>query len=119
MNNNIKETLRKPQFQNLLNKNDATHIVSEVTMGSYLDISIEYELSSDEKRTEVEGSLSGAIGFAAGKIGVKGKGKIEEQCNFRGERLKISVGGSTKKEIAIHNVSCFCFLFQKNFSLII
>ena len=111
MNNNIKETLRKPQFQNLLNKNDATHIVSEVTMGSYLDISIEYELSSDEIRTEVEGSLSGAIRFALCKIDVEGAGKIEDKCNLQSKSLQISVEGSIKKHIAILDVSCFCLLF--------
>ena len=106
----IKETLRKPQFQNILKQNDATHIVSEVKMGSYLDISIEYELSSNEIRNEVEGSLSGAIGFAISKINLEGAGKYEDKCNFRNESLKISVEGSMKKHIAILNVSRFYLL---------
>ena len=79
--------------------------MSEVTIGSILDIDVEYELSTQEKRTEVEGVLSGAIEFAVCKLSASGEGHYENQKNIQNQNLRISIKGSLKKPVSITNVS--------------
>ena len=76
--------------------------MSEVTIGSNLDIDVEYELTTQENRTEVEGALSGAIKFVC-KLSASGNGQYETQTNLRSENLRISIKGSLKKTVSITN----------------
>ena len=103
--NYFKETLKKSQFHNVLKCKDATHLVSEVIIGSYLDISVEYEHNIQEKRTDVEGILHGAIDFAVCKLKASGDGQIVKHKNLDTTKLQISIKGSLKQQISISNVS--------------
>ena len=84
---------------------DATHLVSEVTIGSDLNIDVEYEHSTQENRTKVEGHLSGAIKFALAKLGASGEGQYENKVNLQTDNLRIQINGSLKQMVVLTTVS--------------
>ena len=84
---------------------DATHLVSEVTIGSDLNIDVEYEHSTQENRTEVEGHLSGAIEFALAKLNASGEGHYDRQNIFQTKELHIQTNGSLKQIVSLTTVS--------------
>ena len=90
-------------------------------MGSNLYIDVEYELSTQEKRTEIEGALSGAISFAMCKFSASKNVKYENQKTLQSQNIRISIKGSgLKKPESITNVgerpiySYFEILFRLN-----
>ena len=79
--------------------------MSEVVIGSDLNIDVEYEHSTQEDRTKVEGHLSGAINFALAKLSAYGEGQYEKKYNLQSENLRIQINGSLKQMVVITTVS--------------
>ena len=101
----FQETLYKPLYQNILKSKDATHLVSEVTIGSNLNIDVKYELSTEEDRSEIEGILSGAINMALANLSLSGEGQYIKQNIDQTGNLDIQIYGTTKQIHSISNVS--------------
>ena len=88
-----------------MEKRDVTHLVSQIIIGSSLDIFVEYELSSQENRSEIEGVLSSALNIASSQLSASGVRLSQINYNIRNENLRISIKGPIKTNIFLANVS--------------
>ena len=101
----IKRSIGKPEYRTLLEKSDATHLVSEVTIGSSLDVIVQYEHSRQEDKVEIESVLFEALQFGSTKLNAADIQFSEKGDNLRTESLRISLKGSMKKKVFLSNVS--------------
>ena len=101
----IKKKFDNPEYQTLLEKADATHLISEVVIGSCFDLIVEYEHSSQEDKVEIERVLSGALQLGSSKLNETGIHLLQKGDSVRNESLRISIGGNLKKEVFLSNVS--------------
>ena len=88
-----------------MEKRDATHLVSQIVFGSSLDIIVEYELSCQENRSEIETVLFTALNLASSKLMMTGVQLSQKNFNIRNENLQISIKGPMKTNIFLANVS--------------
>ena len=101
----IKELIGKPEYQTLLEKCDATHLVTEITTGSSIDVIVEYEHTSQENRKEIESVLSEALESGSRKLNSAKIQLSQRTENIRTDNLRISIKGSLKKTPFLGNVS--------------
>lgn len=101
----FQKNIKNPEYETLFTKNDSTHVVSEVTIGSRFDINVEYELSDQENRKEIEKHLIGAMNFGCTILNAN-KNKVSQRSDkIPIEKLQISVRQPLKKKVTLTNVS--------------
>ena len=106
MNPIIQKTVQKPEYQTFLEKADVTHLISEVIIGSSLNVIVEYEHSSQENKYEIERILSEALQFGSRNLKTQGTHLSQmSDASFRSENLRIKLKGFLKKNVYLSNVS--------------
>ena len=88
-----------------MEQHDATHLVTEVIIGSSIDIIVEYEHSRREDRNELESALSKALEIVSNKLNESAVRFPHKTNNIQTENLRISVKGPLKKNNFLGDVS--------------
>ena len=101
----FQKNIEKLEYKTLLEQHDATHLVTEVIIGSSIDIIVEYEHSRREDRNELESALSKALEIVSNKLNESAVRFPHKTNNIQTENLRISVKGPLKKNNFLGDVS--------------
>jgi len=100
------ENSRKTWIPSSFEKADATHLISEVIIGSSLNVIVEYERSSQENKVEIESFLSESLRLGSSKLMAQETHISQlKVAHIRNENLRILLKGSMKKNVSLSNVS--------------
>ena len=101
----FQKNITNPEYETLFTNNDATHVVNEVTIGDRFDIIVEYELSDQENRKEIEEHIIEALNFGCTIMDTNNTKLSHNSDKIPIEKLRISVGQSLKMKVSLTNVS--------------